>query len=236
MRLAQPKAPAISTQNHQALQPLVKLLLSIRRPRPLIVGLAGHSGVGKSSIAKLLHQQLEAAGKHVWNLSYDNFVYPLGDPRRTRSTWDLDQIDLAEAHRVLQAIARRDKKISLTWRNQLSETTVSETVFIQPLDVIIFEGLHVLGTRPPLNFLDYVHVPIFIDAHASDLQRWRFARETLKTQPRSRKAMQGLWPYLEYDYAQHIAPSKKNAWHVIEHASDHTYTLDRKSTRLNSSH
>ncbi len=134
--------------------------LSNKKQRPLVIGINGAQGTGKSTLAKLLSLLLETRGLYTANLSIDDFY--LSRARRLELA--------AEVHPLLACRGvpgTHDTQTALQILHALRHATASDTVILPlfdkatddcvpaglcprlngPIDVIILEGWFV-GARP----------------------------------------------------------------------------------------
>lgn len=208
--------------------------------QPLIVGVAGGSGVGKSTLTKDLKKKLQQRGHRVFVLKMDSFFqYPWKRYRlqkNEKNEWGPEHVRLEEAERVLNEIAHG--KVTILTDFYISEThPVLEPTEIDLIgvDIVLFEGLWALSSNPKVgNFHRFVNLSVYLEADIKDQYRWRLQREKAKEKPRSDEAFQQHWNLgILKDMQLNIRPSKSNADYVIKVLSNREFVLNRVQRRVN---
>jgi D-glycerate 3-kinase len=139
--------------------------------RPVVLGLAGAQGSGKTTIARRLVQQLRGKGRRAAAMSIDDFYYSRSERRRIASTLHPLFVtrgapgthDAALALSVLDAVRKGEAAPAPAFDKARDEPLPrDEWPTIPPsLDVLVFEGW-CLGARPeapaalrtPVNMLE----------------------------------------------------------------------------------
>jgi len=139
--------------------------------RPVIIGLAGAQGSGKSTVARRLVQQLREKGRRSAALSIDDFYHSRSERRRIAATLHPLFVtrgapgthDAALALSVLDAVRNGEATPAPAFDKARDEPLPSNQWPIIPasLDVLVFEGW-CLGARPeapealrtPINMLE----------------------------------------------------------------------------------
>lgn len=196
---------------------------------PFIIGIAGPSGIGKTTIAAAIERNLSARGRKVFRFGMDDFF--VGPDQRARlDEWGPDHVRLEELSGVLRAIregrktfdparsVRRPRRALISWKIDLSET-----------DVIVFEGLYALSSDPGLGGLRrFVDLAIYLSAGIEDVKRWRWAQEAEKPDARSEEAMGKHWTEgIRPDIEARVAPSAANADWIFVMDSEHRFRATR---------
>ena len=135
-----------------------------------VVLIAGPARAGKSSVARVLAEQLGAAGRLVHVLTLDGWLKPVG--QRPEGSGVLDRYDLNAASAALVPIVASASRHWLQWPRyeRKSRTAYSgPTISIGPDDVVILEGVTALMDS---RFLAAADVRVFVDVDdAQRLQR-----------------------------------------------------------------
>jgi len=130
----------------------------------LIIGIAGGTGSGKTSVAKSIADKLGDSNAVI--VSHDN--YYLNNPHlthqeRERINYDhpnsFDNELLLEHLNVLQ----QEQPIEMPIYDFVKHERMTETISIQPRPIIIVEGLHTLSVEAVRDKLD---VKVFVDTDA----------------------------------------------------------------------
>ena len=148
--------------------------------RPLVVGVNGVDGSGKTMLTAELHRQLEAHGLPVTVVHIDDFTQPrtrrsaAGDPieRYYNNTFDIDTLRRA----ILEPLAAR-KLGSVILRHEdprdSSRMVEHGYSFAGSPSVVIVEGVFVF--RPEL--VDYFDTKIFVDIPLSEIRERAIERD-----------------------------------------------------------
>lgn len=180
---------------------------------PLIIGVAGGSGSGKTTIADAIASEIapgqsvmmqhDAYYRDLSHLSFDervdvNFDHP-----------DSLESDLFAAH---LASLRRGEPIQRPVYDFAEHVRISETQRVEPCPVVIVEGILVLG-EPGLR--DLMDVRIFVDTDADLRLARRLKRDVAE---RGRSVDSVLTQYLATVRPMHmqfVEPSKRHADVII---------------------
>jgi uridine kinase len=192
--------------------------------RPILIGIAGGTGSGKSTIAKAIFQSLpeknitiieqDAYYKDQSNLSFEervktNYDHPLA--------FDVDL--LIEHLKILlsgQGVERPIYDFSIHNR-------IKETLWIEPKDIIILEGIMILEDRRLRELMD---IKIFVDTDADVRIIRRIVRDI---EDRGRTLESVIKQYLttvKPAHEQFIEPMKKYADLIIPEGGYNKVAID----------
>lgn len=138
--------------------------------RPLVIGLAGGSGSGKTTIARRLHDTVGA--DQVAMIQHDAYYRDLDHlPFEQRAKVNFDHPDSLETELLVEHLEtlRSSGTIQRPVYDFTTHTRTEETVEVKPLPVIIVEGILVL-VEPELRAL--MDLRIYVDTD-SDLRLLR---------------------------------------------------------------
>ena len=201
--------------------------------KPIIIGIAGGSGSGKTSVANYVYETYKDS-KSVSIIHEDDYYNDLSSlTYEERSEINFDH-PLAFEHNLL--IANLKDLINLRSINKpIYDYTVhnrsKKTEFVEPCDVIIVEGLFVLENKELRNLLD---MKLFIDT-PSDI---RFISRLLRdVKERERSIDSVIDQYTKTVRVMHeefIEPSKKYADIIIPEGKNNKVAMDLIITKINS--
>ena len=207
---------------------------------PYIIGLAGPSGVGKTTYANgALKEELEKRGRKVLVISMDSFFKDEKERQQLKEAgdgWSPEHVRIQEARRVLRLIKENKKEIRTERyvRNQIRKIE-SWTIDLEGIDTVIFEGLYALSRESSLgNWMEFVDLPLYMEADRELIYGWRWGRELAKkTLAREKEKFDHYWQYdLMPDFRSNILPSRVNASFILTADPDHRLTVksnDRSS-------
>ena len=177
--------------------------------RPLIIGIAGGSGSGKSTVARNVGRALGPGSMAAMDMDgyYKNFAHlPLEE--RKAINWDHPDAfdwDLLLGH-VTQLASRQP--IAKPIYDFVSHTRRAETTTVQPADVVIVDGILLFVDA---RLRDLCEVKVFVDADADVRLIRRIRRDMAK---RGRPLNEILDQYLttvQPMHLQFVEPSKRYA-------------------------
>ena len=195
--------------------------------KPFVIGLAGRSGAGKTTLAKSLARELRSNGHEALLLGVDDF-FKHPDERRLLGEWSPEHVRIDEARRVLAEIVDRSPAIeTLKYSRLPAKDLYPWTIDASGVSVVLFEGLYAISSEKRLGaFVDFADLAVFLRATDEDSRRWRFQQEEEKPVSKSRAEMEKHWTEgIEPDTAQNVLPSEANAEIVIEVNAERQLTV-----------
>jgi uridine kinase len=140
---------------------------------PYIIGIAGDSGVGKSTVAQIF--SLYFGLENVVNLTTDD----LHKWERTNDNWnkythlnaEANNLDLGDIQ--LEALSKRLPIYRSTYNHQVG--WFNPPIKLEPKDIIIVDGLHSFYSEISCKLID---LKIFIDTDSDLKAHWKIIRDT----------------------------------------------------------
>jgi uridine kinase len=192
--------------------------------RPLIIGIAGGTGSGKSSVAKRVAETLGEG--HVAFLDMDAYYRDhrhLTLDERRRLNWDhpdaFDTVLLAEHLHALSRGEPIDKPVY----DFVTHLRAPETVRVAPAQVIVIDGILLLVDEQVRDACD---VKVFVDTDA-DIRLIRRIRRDMAV--RGRPLEEILDQYLHTVQPMHlqfVEPSKRYADIIIPRGGENAVAID----------
>ena len=143
--------------------------------KPMIIGIAGGSGSGKSTFTNRLKDRF---GDQVAVLYHDNY-YRAHDnmPFEERKKLNYDHPDALETELLVEPLKqlKEGQAIECPTYNYSLHNRAKETIIVEPRPVILLEGILVLCDRQLRNMLD---IKIYVDADADERILRRIVRDT----------------------------------------------------------
>lgn len=180
---------------------------------PVIIGIAGGSGSGKTTVA---HRVREAApGKtvliiHHDSYYHDNFRLPL--EQRTRINYDHPdafETSLLVAH--LQALKRSDP-VEVPTYDYAQHSRRLDTVRLEPADIVFVEGILVLEDERLREMMD---IRLYVDVDADERFIRRLGRDTAERGRTVQAVIEQYLGVVRPMHLQFVEPSKRYADIVI---------------------
>jgi uridine kinase len=195
-----------------------------RMDKPIIIGIAGGTGSGKSTVAKAIYESLPT--KNIGILEQDMYYKDQSDlsfEERIKTNYDhplaFDNELLVKHMQALSELKPIEKPI-YNFAKHNRETT---TTTIEPKDIIIIEGILILNDPEVRDLMD---IKIFVDTDA-DVRIIR--RITRDINERGRTLESVINQYLSTvkpAHEQFIEPSKKYADIIIPEGGYNKVAID----------
>jgi len=198
----------------------------------MLMGIAGGTGSGKTTVAKAIRRQLSE--EEVVIISHDMYYRDnshLSMDERERINYDHpDALDNDLLIKQLKEL-RSGKTIQRPIYSFTSHTRLNETVPIKPADVIMVEGILVLAHPELRNILD---IKIYVDTDPDV----RFIRRlTRDINERSRSVQSVIDQYLNIVRLMHmefVEPSKRYADIILPEGGFNKVAVDLIITKIRS--
>lgn len=198
--------------------------------KPTIIGIAGGSGSGKTSVTKKIMESLK--GHSIILLEQDYYYKDQSDKtmeERLQTNYDhpfaFDN-DLLIKH--LQQLINRET-IDIPTYDYTNHTRSSKTIIVEPKEVIIIEGIFALENDELRNLMD---VKIYVDTD-SDIRILRRLSRDIKERGRSMDSV--IEQYLSVVRPMHlqfIEPTKRFSDIIIPAGGENMVAIDIITTKI----
>ena len=189
----------------------------------LVIGIAGGTGSGKTTLMKNLVQRL---GDQVAVVSHDNY-YKRHDELtyEERTQINYDEPDALETDLMARHLAqlRQGQAIDCPVYDYTQHNRSDETVHIEPRPVIIVEGIMIFENQPLRELMD---IRIFVDTDA-DVRLCRRIKRDVNKRGRSLESV--LTQYqttVKPMHEKYVEPSKKFANIIVPEGGKNMVALD----------
>ncbi len=201
--------------------------------KPIVIGLAGGSASGKSSIAKKLKSHFETTQNVVIVRMDDYYKDQSNVSMELRLETNYDHPFAFDMDLLLSDIRElKDRKsISKPVYDFMNHTRSDYTEHIEACDVIVLEGLMTLDNEDLRDLLD---IKVFVDAEADIRFIRRLKRDVNK---RGRSLEHVIDQYLttvRIMHEQFVEPSKRYADIIIPEGAHNTVAIDLLVTKISS--
>lgn len=200
------------------------------KQKSLVIGIAGGSGSGKTTVSKEISKRLPADRVLILTEdAYYNDNSALSMDERKKINYDHpNAYDTDLLIEQLQDLLD-GKAIEMPTYNFNILSRAKDTIHVEPADIIILEGILVLASEELRKFMD---IKLFVDAD-DDI---RFIRRLQRdTQERGRSIDWIISQYLvtvKPSYNQFVEPSKKYADIIIPQGGENQVAIDMVSSKL----
>lgn len=185
---------------------------------PLVVGIAGGTASGKTTVARKLHEALQ--GNRVAFIDQDAYYKDLIDlPMAERREINFDHPDAFDIELLVHQLKelKAGRSIEKPVYNFVESLRDSRTVPVEPADIILIEGILVLHMPQVRDMLD---VKIFVDAD-DDVRVIRRLLRDIKE--RGRDFDHVVSQYFRHVRPMHfgfVEPSKRHADIIVPHGGN----------------
>ena len=191
----------------------------------LVIGIAGGSGSGKTTVVKAITNRLQ--GKSVVVIPQDSYYKDSSHvPPEERKSINFDHPDAIDWKLMCQQV--RELKSGKTIQQPVysyitCSRSTTETVTVEPADVIIVEGILIFTCK---ELRDQMDIKIFVDADDDDRLMRIIVRDI---QERGRNMDTAISHYCETVKPMHlqfIEPSKRYADVIVPQGGHNTVAID----------
>jgi uridine kinase len=192
--------------------------------RPLLIGIAGGTGSGKSTIARKIAQGLPAASVAV--IDHDSYYRDRSDlTYDERATLNYDHPDSLDTGLLVQHLEslRAGVGVDVPIYDFKSHARKSERMRVEPTRILIVEGILVFVEELVRRLLD---VKIFVDTDP-DIRVFRRIRRDLEQRGRSfQQVREQYYATVRPMHLQFVEPSKRWADLIVPEGGDNYIAVD----------
>lgn len=190
----------------------------------LIIGIAGGTGSGKTTVVRKIIESLEPG--EVVLLPQDSYYKDSSHvPVEERQNINFDHPDAFEWSLLSKHVTmlKEGRSIEQPTYSYLTCTRQPETIHIEPRDVIIIEGILALCDKKLRNLMD---LKVFVDAD-SDERLIRVIKRDIKERGRTAEAvMERYTKVLKPMHQQFIEPCKRYADLIVPEGGKNKVAID----------
>ncbi|WEV51535.1 uridine kinase [Lactobacillus sp. ESL0731] len=199
--------------------------------KPVVIGITGGSGSGKTTIAHKIVDQMQE-NEHVLIMTQDSYYKDnTGIPMSERMKINYDHPDAFDIPLLKAQIndLLNYKPIEMPVYDFKEHTRSSETIHIEPADIIILEGILVLGSEEIRNLMD---IKVYVDTD-DDIRFIRRLERDINERGRSIDSV--ISQYLSTVkpmYHQFIEPTKRYADIIVPEGGANDVAIDMLTTKV----
>jgi len=200
------------------------------RPIPLVIGIAGGSGSGKTTVANVVMQRVGA--ENIAYLPHDAYYKELGHlPPNQRAQINFDHPDSLENELMIQHIQalREYQPVALPVYDFSTDSRTDKIIEVKPQRIIIVEGILIFAVPDLRKMFD---LKIFVDTDP-DIRLIRRLQRDISERGRSTESV--INQYLTTVRPMHlefVEPSKRYADVIIPEGGFNAAALDLVVARL----
>lgn len=205
---------------------------SMKHPGPLVIGIAGGSGSGKTTVAQEILQRV--GPERIAFLQHDSYYKDLsGLPPAQKAEVNFDHPNSLETELLTQHIAslRDGKPVEVPIYDFSTHSRTSRTYTVQPRGVILVEGILIFTEASLREMFD---VKIFVDTD-SDLRFIRRLERDITERGRTTESViKQYQSTVRPMHMEFVEPSKRYADVIIPEGGHNTAALDMVVARVES--
>ena len=199
----------------------------------LIIGIAGGSGSGKTTVVKAITQQLKERVVVIPQDSYYKDSSHLSPEERQKVNFDHpDSIDFELLNRHLKEL-KEGKSIEQPVYSYITcSRSKTETITVDPAEVIIIEGILIFTCK---HLREQMDIKIFVDADDDDRLMRVMARDIIERGKTVESVIERYTKTVKPMYLQFIEPSKRYADIIIPQGGHNKVAIDVISATIEKS-
>jgi len=204
----------------------------MKHPDPLVIGIAGGSGSGKTTVAQEILQRVGPA--RIAFLQHDSYYKDLsGLPPTQRAEVNFDHPNSLETDLLTQHIAslRDGKAVEVPIYDFSTHSRTDRTFTVQPRGVILVEGI-LLFTEATLR--EMFDVKIFVDTDSDIRFIRRLERDLAERGRTTESVIKQYQSTVRPMHLEFVEPSKRYADVIIPEGGFNTAALDMVVARIES--
>ena len=198
--------------------------------RPIVIGVTGGSGSGKTTVSKAIYENLR--GQSIQIINQDTYYNDQADmTMEERKAVNYDHplaFDTALLIEQLDAL-RHNQAVEMPVYDYKEYTRSQATVHVEPQDVIILEGILILDDE---RLRDLMDIKVYVDAD-DDIRILRRIQRDMQERGRSLESI--ISQYLKTVkpmYHQFIEPTKRYADIIVPDGGENHVAIDILTTKV----
>lgn len=204
----------------------------VDKPTPIVIGLAGGTGSGKTTVANVI---LDRVGEdNIVFLPHDGYYKDLADlPTNQRTVINFDHPDSLDTPLLVKHIQLllNGKPVDVPIYDFTTHTRTADTQHLLPRDIILVEGILIFAEPRLLELFD---VKIFVDTPADIRFIRRLQRDILERGRTVESVIHQYQTTVRPMHMEFVEPSKRHADVIIPEGGHNTVAMDMVVARITS--
>ena len=202
----------------------------MKHPDPLVIGIAGGSGSGKTTVAQEILQRV--GRERIAFLQHDSYYKDLsGLPTTQRAQINFDHPNSLETELLIQHVAslRDGKAVEVPIYDFSTDRRTGQTFTVQPQRVILVEGILIFTEAALREMFD---VKIFVDTDSDLRFIRRLERDLAKRGHTTESVIKQYQSTVRPMHLEFVEPSKRYADVIIPEGGFNAAALDMVVARV----
>jgi uridine kinase len=198
--------------------------------RPLIIGIAGGTGSGKTTVTQKIIERLDRKGVII--IQHDYYYRDLSSfEGRSPAEINFDHPSALESSLLHQHLnmLREWKPIELPVYDYATYRRLAETRRIEPAKVVIVDGILIFENAELRNLMD---IKIYVDTDADERLLRRLRRDLLERKRSLESVMQQYVATVKPMHLEFVEPSKRWADIIVPNGGENHVAIDMIATKI----
>ena len=202
----------------------------MRHPDPLVIGIAGGSGSGKTTVAQEILSRV--GPDRIAFLQHDSYYKDLtGLPPAQRAEVNFDHPNSLETDLLIQHVLslRDGKAVQVPIYDFAHHSRTNQTFTVAPHRVIMVEGILIFTDKALRDLFD---IKIFVDTDADERLIRRIRRDIMERGRSVESVMQQYMRTVKPMHLEFVEPSKLWADIIIPRGAENRVAIDMVVTKI----
>lgn len=201
-----------------------------KQRRPIIIGVTGGSGSGKTTVSKAIYNQLH--GQAIQIITQDTYYNDQSSMTMAeRKAVNYDHPLAFDTDLLIKQLSdlRNNKAIEMPVYDYTQYTRSAETVHVEPQDVIILEGILILDDE---RLRDLMDIKVYVDTD-DDIRIIRRIKRDMAERGRTLDSVINQYlATVKPMYHQFVEPTKRYADIIVPEGGENRVAIDILTTKV----
>ncbi|WP_076459341.1 uridine kinase [Limosilactobacillus caccae] len=198
--------------------------------RPVVIGVTGGSGSGKTTVSNAIYNQLH--GQAIQIITQDTYYNDQSEMTMAeRKAVNYDHPLAFDTDLLIEQLAalRNNQAVEMPVYDYKQYTRSQETVHVEPTDVIILEGILILDDE---RLRDLMDIKVYVDTD-DDIRIIRRIQRDMVERGRSLDSIINQYlATVKPMYHQFVEPTKRYADIIVPEGGENQVAIDLLSTKI----
>jgi uridine kinase len=199
--------------------------------RQLVIGIAGGTGSGKTSVTNKILERLHAHDRVVV-IQHDSYYRDISAYQNGKNARiNFDHPDSLETSLLVQHISdlKNGKPVNQPLYNFATDSRMKEVRYVEPKEIIIIEGILIFASKELRDLMD---IKIFIDTDADERLLRRIKRDIIERGRSIDSVMEQYIATVKPMHLEFVEPSKRYADIIIPQGSENIVAIDMVAVKI----